>query len=191
MGPVEVSPRCLVWASNTVFSTSRQRGEKKRRTDWCHQSRLFHGVSNTQPGTTPLSKVKNKSSRLRWLSHLAGSSWATCKKGFVSRHSSCSDRRLTDRPLYEDHGTSVAEFDSPPQLSRHWVLSLFGDVLYKKPWPWSQCGDNPSRSAAVCETLRPAARPLATATLTTTKVTQIADTFYPIIIKMNMKTGWS
>lgn len=191
MGPVEVSPWCLVWASNACFPR-RGKGGKKRRTDLCHQSRLFHGVSNTQPRMTPAAK------------------WKTSRRGFTGSHtsqeaaeqpaknvlspdtqsnqaSSCSDRRLTDRPLYEDHGTSVAKFDSPPQLSPLGAVSYWGRSL-QKPRPWSQCGDNPSRSAAVCETLRPAARPLATAT---TKVTQIADIFYPIIIKMNMKTGWS
>lgn len=193
---MEVSPRCLLWACNSVFHVE-AKGEKKKEENGLVSSEpsLSRRKRHSAQDDTR-SKVKNKSSRLRWLSHLAGSSWATCKKMFClqtlgsNQASSCSDRRLTDRPLYEDHGTSVAKFDSPPQLSPLGVVSFWGRSL-QKPWPWSQCGDNPSRSAAVCETLRRAARPLATATPTTTKVTQIADIFCPIIIKMNMKTGWS
>lgn len=130
MGPVEVSPQCLVRASNTVFSTSRQRGKKEENGLVSSEPSLSRRKQHSAQDDTR-SKVKNKSSRLRWLSHLAGSSWATCKKCFVSRHSEWSGFKLQRRTTH----WPAALWGPRYQRGQVWfsstaVVTRF-DVLYK------------------------------------------------------------
>lgn len=167
-----------------------------RKTDLHHRSRLFKGVSNTQPGMTPMAKWKTSRRGIAG-SQAPQEAAEQPEKNALSPETKRNlgfklRQRKTERPaaLLGTRGRRGQVWFSSTAVATGCRLLLGTLRSRQKPRPRSQCGDNTSRSAAVCKTLRPAAQPLAAATFTS-KVSQIASRLYAIIIKMITKTRWS
>lgn len=130
-----MSPRCLLWASNTVFSTSRQRGKKEENGLVSSEPSLSRHKATLSPGRHQQQSEKQVveaslalTPRREQLSNLQ-KMFCLQTLRVIRLRAAATDDSLTGRFMR----TTVPAWPSLILLHscRHWVLSLFGDVLYK------------------------------------------------------------